>query len=175
MNKQTVKLNFLRMAPRKVRAIAGLMRGMPVAEAEAQLMHERRRPAKPLLKLLRSAMDAAKTIKKMNPDKLVIESIAVDQGPMLRRSLPRARGVATMIQKKMSHVTLTLVEKSDISPRFNIIIKKKAKKSDSDQKPSRKKRETPANTAVGEGGEAKEREQKQHPGFFRRVFRRKSV
>jgi len=92
--KQTVKLNYLRMAPRKVRAVAGLLRGVPVNEAEARLLFERRRPAKPLLKLLRSAITSAKTNQKANPDKLVIETITVDGGPMLKRSLPRARVAA---------------------------------------------------------------------------------
>jgi large subunit ribosomal protein L22 len=169
-NKQTVKLNYLRMAPRKVRAVAGLMRGMAVNEAEAQLLFERRRAAKPLLKLLRSGVAAAKATKKLDPAKLVIEAIMIDQGPMLKRSLPRARGVASPIQKKMSHITLTLVERSGSgSPRYSIIQKKKAKK------PEGEKRGRKAKKPAVSGAPEVSVKQPEKPGFFKRVFRRKSV
>ena len=167
--KQTVKLNYLRMAPRKVRAVAGLLRGVPVNEAEARLLFERRRPAKPLLKLLRSAITSAKTNQKANPDKLVIETITVDGGPMLKRSLPRARGSASMIQKKMSHITLVLVEREAVAARFSIVVKKKAKKPEGEGR-ARKPKKTAAVPSADQPIE-----KKKDPGFFKRVFRRKSV
>ena len=108
--KQTVKLNYLKIAPRKVRSVADLIRGLPVNEAEAQLMVQRRRASRPLLKLLRSAVASAKNNKKLEPENLYIESLRVDKGPMLKRHLPRARGMATPIQKKMSNITMVLSE-----------------------------------------------------------------
>ena len=91
MKQPTAQLRYLRIAPRKVRSVADLIRGLPVQDAEAQLMVQRRRPAKPLLKLLRSAVANAKN-NKQNADHLFISEIRVDQGPMLKRMLPRARG-----------------------------------------------------------------------------------
>src|SRR5271167_1775103 len=107
MDTQTAKLNYLRIAPRKTRSVADLVKGLSVNDAEAQLMVQSRRPAKALLKLLRSAVSNAKN-KNLNVDHLFVESFRVDGGPMLKRMLPRARGSASPIQKKMSNVTLTL-------------------------------------------------------------------
>ena len=59
----TAKLSFLRMAPRKVRSVGDLIKGLPVNEAEAQLLVQTRRPSKTLLKLLRSAVANAKNNK----------------------------------------------------------------------------------------------------------------
>ena len=66
-----------------------------------------RRPSVALLKLLRSARANAKE-KKMNLEALYVQSIMVDEGPMLKRMLPRARGSASPIQKKMSHIKIVL-------------------------------------------------------------------
>jgi large subunit ribosomal protein L22 len=128
MKPQTVTLSYLRMAPRKVRSVADLIRGLSANEAEAQLLVQRRRPSLALLKLLRSAVANVKNNdKQVNPDHLFISEIRVDGGPMLKRSLPRARGSASPIQKKMSHVTLTLDVNEKLSSRFTIVTKKKLK------------------------------------------------
>src|SRR5258708_502757 len=120
MAQTTAKLNYLRMAPRKVRLVASLLRGLSANEAEAQLMVQRKRSAKPLLKLLRSSISNAKGMK-LDVNHMYVEKIFVDGGPMLKRFLPRARGSASPIQKKMSHVTLVLGEKATIKePRFKI-------------------------------------------------------
>ncbi|MFQ5753774.1 MAG: 50S ribosomal protein L22, partial [bacterium] len=137
--KQIARLNYLKIAPRKVRSVADLLKGLPVNEAEAQLLTNRRRPAPALLKLLRSAVADAKNTKQLNIDKLYIESLRVDQGPMLQRHLPRARGMATPIQKKMSHITLTLAENLKVGePRFKIVVPKKAKLPSGEKKKSKK-------------------------------------
>ncbi len=128
MADQITKLNYLKIAPRKVRLIAGLIKNLSVNDAIAQLLVERRRAARAILKLLHSGVANAKNNKHLNPDKLVIKEIRVDQGPMLKRYLPRARGMATPIQKKMSHITLILSESEKIRlPRFKIEVKKKIK------------------------------------------------
>src|ERR1700734_1563666 len=126
MKTQTAKLNFLRIAPRKTRSVADLIRGLPVDQAEAQLLVQRRRPAKALLKLLRSAVANAKN-NKLNADHLFVSEIRVDGGPMLKRSLPRARGSASPIQKKMSHVTITLGLDEKLAPKYKIVVPKKVK------------------------------------------------
>lgn len=160
------KLNYLRIAPRKVRLVADLVKGLSVNEAEAQLILHRQRAAKPLLKLLRSAVANAKNAK-LSPDRLMIRTIQVDQGPMLHRSLPRARGMATPIQKKMSHVTIVLAEAPNAPPRFKIVVRKKVKKETGVGKGKVKPK------VQAEGGEEKAPDKK--PGFFRRRFSRKAV
>ncbi|MBI3046607.1 MAG: 50S ribosomal protein L22 [Candidatus Harrisonbacteria bacterium] len=165
MTKVTAKLNYLHIAPRKVRLIANALKGLSVNEAEAQLLFRPQRPAKPLLDLLRSAAASAKYNHKLNPDKLIISSIKVDQGPMIKRSLPRAMGRATPLQKKMSHISLILEEKSLVkSPRFNIVITKKEK--------TPKKESKAVKPKIGVAKVAKPKEQ---VGFFRKMFNRKSV
>src|SRR6185437_10759928 len=125
MEQQIVKLNYLRMAPRKVRSVGDLLKGLSVNEAEAQLMVQRRRPAKALLKLLRSGVANAKNNKKWNPDHLFVVGVRVDGGPMLKRMLPRARGSASPIQRKMSNVTLTLGVNEALKPKYQIVVPKK--------------------------------------------------
>ncbi len=166
LKRATVQLNYLRIAPRKVRLIADLLKGLPVNEAEAQLLLQRRRPAKPLLKLLRSAAANAMHNSHLNPEKLYVESVRVDQGPMIKRVLPRARGMATPIQKKMSHVTLVLAENPGLKPmRFKIAVSKKVKKAGEG---ARKEKRTPDKKPA-------EMIQTKNPGFFKKIFRRKSV
>ena len=115
------------MAPRKVRSVGDLIKGLPVNEAEAQLLVQTRRPSKPLLKLLRSAVANAKNNKVGNVEHLFVSSVRVDGGPMLKRMLPRARGSASPIQKKMSHVTLVLGVNENLKSRFTIVPPKKTK------------------------------------------------
>ena len=165
MQKEIVKLNFLRIAPRKVRLIGNLVKGLTVNEAEAQLLYDRHRAAKPLLKLLRSAMANIKTNYRKNPEDFYVQNLTVDQGPMLKRSMPRARGVATPIQKKMSNVILCLAEKAGTNSRFKFAAAKKRKSSagkDEDRKSKKMLVEK-------ETGAAKER-----PGFFKKMFNSKS-
>ena len=166
--KETVHLNYLRVTPRKARAIAGLLRGLSVNEAEAQLVMQNRRPAKPILKLLRSAVVGAVRNLHSSPDKLYIESIYVNQGPMLKRVLPRAKGVANPIQKKMSHVTIVLAENAGLKGgRFKMVIKKKVKKA-AKEGPKKEKKAQAEDKGV-------ETTQRQKPGFFKKIFRRKSM
>ncbi|MDP2598980.1 MAG: 50S ribosomal protein L22 [Candidatus Liptonbacteria bacterium] len=166
MNKQTAKLHYLRMAPRKVRAVGDLLKGLPVAEAEAQLISARRRAAVPLLKLLRSAVANIKNNKHLSEEKFYVESLRVDGGPMLKRGLPRARGTMTPIQKKMSHVTLVLAENIGLPvPRFKIVVKKKAKLPPSEEKPIKKEKMRQ---------EEKSEKPAKKPGFFRKMFSRKA-
>lgn len=169
MNQHTAQLKYLRMAPRKVRLVANMLNGLRVDEAEAQLLLMPRRAAKPLLKLLRSAIANAKNNRQVPKDRLVVKSMRVDQGPMLERFLPRARGSASPIQKKMSHVFLVLDEVAVSGTRFSITLDKKTKRG-----PDGKRRAKPAISATKpeEGGSASKQ---QNTKGLRRFFSRKSV
>jgi len=99
------KLRYLKIAPRKVRLVADLIRGKSIEEAQTILNFTLKKAAQPLLKLLKSAIANAK-----EKDNLYISKIVVDEGPKYKRWMPRARGQAFEIQKKSSHVTILLDE-----------------------------------------------------------------
>lgn len=172
MKTQMVKLNYLKMAPRKVRLVANSLKGLSVNEAEAHLLMNAKRASEPLLKLLRSASVSAKQTKQMEPNSLFIKEIKVDQGPMFKRHMGRAMGRVSPIQKKTSHITLVLGEAEKMpEPRFKIVKPEKVKKKVAEKiKKERMEREE------------REREEKikevkptKGPGFIRRMFRRKTV
>lgn len=106
-----VKLRYLRVAPRKVRLIADQVRGRSVQEAIDLLRFDRKSAAIDLSKLIRSAVSNANAKGGVDVDNLVVKSIWVDQGPTLRRYLARARGSASRINKKTSHITVVLEER----------------------------------------------------------------
>ena len=108
----TAKLKHLKIAPRKVRLAADLIRGMSVIEAQAQLKFLSKRAAHPVLKLLNSALANAEHNFNLSKENLYISKITVDAGPSLKRWLPRAMGRATPILKRTSHITLILEERS---------------------------------------------------------------
>lgn len=106
----TAKLRYLRIAPRKVRLVSDLIRGKQVEEAQTLLYFTTKRAALPLLKLLKQAIANMKQSSQMEERNLYISKITVDEGPKLKRWMPRARGQVFQIQKKTSHITLTLEE-----------------------------------------------------------------
>lgn len=109
----TARLQNLRMAPRKVRLVADLVRGRSVAQALAVLKYTPRAAALPVEKLLRSAMANATDLSKgqVDVDRLKVDTIFVDQAPTLRRFITRAQGRGTRINKKTSHVTVVLSDR----------------------------------------------------------------
>ena len=104
------KLNNLRIAPRKTRQVADMIRGKKVSEAEKILRFTIKRATLPITKLLNSAIANAQHNHKLKKEDLFIAEIKVDQGRMLKRWRPRSRGMAHAIQKKTSHISLKLKE-----------------------------------------------------------------
>jgi large subunit ribosomal protein L22 len=112
MAEYKAKLSYLKISPRKVRLVAGLVRGISLDAARVQLRHSTKRSSTPLLKLLNSAASNAKDINEdLDEATLYIKEIRVDEGPIYKRYIPVARGSAHEIQKKSSHVTLILAER----------------------------------------------------------------
>lgn len=100
-------LKNYRQSPRKVRLIADLVRGKKVKDALATLNFVEKRAAEPFAKVIRSAAaNAAQT--GANPDTLIIKKVAVDKGTVYKRFMPRARGSASPINKRNSHITVEL-------------------------------------------------------------------
>lgn len=101
-------LNFLRISPRKVRLVSDLVKGRKVNDAESVLRIIMKRSALPLQKLLKSAIANAKNNFQIEKENLFVKNILVNKGPTMKRSLPRARGMATPIHKRSSHITIIL-------------------------------------------------------------------
>ena len=101
-------LRHLRMSPRKVRLVVDLVRGKPVEEALNILTFSPKAAARPVVKLLKSAVANADSKGEMDVDRLFIKTAFVDEGPTWRRWLPRAMGRATRIRKRTSHITVVL-------------------------------------------------------------------
>lgn len=106
----SARLRNLRIAPRKVRIVADIVRGQPVDKALATLIYTPKAASKPVEKLIRSAISNAEQLSsnQVDVDRLVVKTIFVDQGPTMRRFRPRAQGRATRIRKRTSHVTVVL-------------------------------------------------------------------
>ena len=102
----------LRMSPRKVRLVVDAVRGMAVEPALAQLTFMSRAAARPVKKLLESAIANAEHNFKLDREGLYIKAALVNQGPTLKRWRPRAMGAAAPILKRTSHVTLVLDSKT---------------------------------------------------------------
>lgn len=170
----TAKLNYLRIAPRKVRLIADMIRKKKVDDAQTILSFAIKRGAQPILKVLNSAIANAKNNFQLDENNLYISKITVDEGPKLKRWRARARGRAMEIQKKTSHITLVLDE----------IIKKPKKEVKKVKKPKKVKeikkaeiperiKEVPKAEKPKLKPEFEERKPKIEKGI-RRIFRRKA-
>jgi len=99
---------YLRIAPNKARLVADLIRGKRVGEALTVLRFTPKKAARFINKTLQSALASAENTKKMDIDSLIVKTIYVDKGPVLKRWQPRAMGRATPILKRTSHVTVVL-------------------------------------------------------------------
>ena len=108
----TAHLRFLRMSPRKISTVAALIRGKPVEAALNILKFTKRAAARPMEKLIKSAVANAtdKSKGQVDVDTLYVKTVSVDQGPTQRRFMPRAMGRATPIKKKTAHVHVVLAE-----------------------------------------------------------------
>lgn len=106
------KLNNLRIAPRKVRAIVNLIKGKDISVALSQLEYFVRKPVGPIKKLLNSAIANAENNFNMVKENLYIKELIVDEGIKLKRFRAKGFGRAASIQKKTSHIRLLLDERT---------------------------------------------------------------
>ncbi|MEK7579861.1 MAG: 50S ribosomal protein L22 [Patescibacteria group bacterium] len=179
----TAKLNYLRIAPRKVRAVVDLIKGLDVDLAEAQLRYLTRRPAKPLLKLLNSAVANARQNAGLNKNHLYIKEITVDEGMKLKRYKPKGFSLIMPIQKKTSHIRIVLDELSEeTKKKKDELIAKMPKLEAVKEKPADLKVEKEAKAEKPRFGKEKQIPSTQKKSRFgeiktlgRRIFRRKAV
>lgn len=105
---------YARVAPRKARLVADLVRGMTVSRALDVLQFTHKSSALLFTKLINSAVANARIKSEgVDVDDLRIDQIFVDQAGMLKRFLPRSHGRATKVQKKSSHLTVVISDQQD--------------------------------------------------------------
>lgn len=101
----------IRISPRKVNIVLKLIKNKSLQEAMAILQYTPKAASEVLLKLLKSAEANAVNNNELNPDALYVHSCFANQGPVMKRIMPRGRGSASRINKRTSHITVVLKEK----------------------------------------------------------------
>ncbi|MDR2776657.1 MAG: 50S ribosomal protein L22 [Puniceicoccales bacterium] len=101
-------LKYVRISAKKVRDLARLLKGKPALDAVALVKNIRRKSARLISGLLHSAIANAENNNNLAANKLTVESVIVEEGPVLKRFIPAARGSAHPIRKRMSHIRLIL-------------------------------------------------------------------
>ena len=104
----TATHRFARISPRKVRLMADIVRGKFADEALELLRYQPHRGARLLEKVIKSALANAEDQRAPNINLLMLTDVRVDGGPMLKRMMPRARGMASVIKRRMSHIRVSL-------------------------------------------------------------------
>lgn len=142
------KARYIRMSPKKVRLVLDVIRGMDAEEALKQLRFINKAAARPIKKLLDSAIANAVNNFSLEKSNLFIKRIFADGGPTLKRWKPRAFGRAAPIRKKSSHINIILGEKVE---------SKDVKK---------KEQELSAPVKIGELSKIKDEEKRKEKGPF---------
>jgi large subunit ribosomal protein L22 len=104
----TAKARFIRVTPRKARLVVDVIRGKRVGEAMSTLKFMPQHASRVVEKLLKSAIANAEQKNVSDVDRLKVKAAFVDQGPVMKRVMPRAMGRANIIRKRSSHITLVL-------------------------------------------------------------------
>lgn len=99
---------YIRISPYKARKIMDLIRGKDLEEARRILAFSPTHAARVIVKVLESAVANAENNHNLRSEELVVRAGWVDEGPTLKRWMPRARGRATRIRKRTSHITIVL-------------------------------------------------------------------
>ncbi len=111
--KARAQAKYIRQSPYKVRRVLDLVRGLPVEDARNVLTFTNRRAAGAISKVLESAVANAEHNFALDGDELFIAEAFADEGPTLKRFRPRARGRATRIRKRTSHITIVVADEEE--------------------------------------------------------------
>src|SRR5512138_1595668 len=110
VNKRTAVLRTARISPQKARLVADQVRGLPAERAVSLLKFSDKKAAALIKKLVESAIANAENNAGADIDELKISTITVDEGPLLKRFMARAKGRGTRILKRTSHITVVVGE-----------------------------------------------------------------
>ena len=112
-NQVRATAKYVRMAPRKVRMVVDQIRNKSVEQALEALQFSTRAAAEPVAKVVRSAVANAENNNNLRAENLVIATAYVDEGPTLKRIRPRAKGSASRINKRTSHITVIVAPRKE--------------------------------------------------------------
>jgi large subunit ribosomal protein L22 len=101
-------LRSTRISPQKARLVADQVRGLPVARALSLLKFSDKKAAAIIYKVIYSATSNAENNNGADVDELKVASIMVDEGPVLKRFMARAKGRGTRISKRTSHISVVV-------------------------------------------------------------------
>ena len=104
----TASLKNTRIAPRKVRVVADMIRGKSIADAKTILSFAAKKARHPIADLIDSAIANAAHNFKIGPEGLIVKEVRVDQGFVMKRSMPVSRGSAHPIKLRTSHISIVL-------------------------------------------------------------------
>ena len=104
---------YVRVSPRKARVVVDLIRGKQIENAREILAFSERAIAETVLKTLNSAVANAEHNNNLRADNLVVKTAFVDEGPTLKRIRPRAKGSASPIRKRTSHITIIVAPREE--------------------------------------------------------------
>jgi large subunit ribosomal protein L22 len=181
----SAKLNNFRKSPRKVRLVAGLLKGLPAKEAQNHLKFIVKGSALNFEKLLKSAVSNAENNFGLDKENLFVKDVIVNEGSKLKRWLPRAYGRASLILKRTSNIEIIVAEVVPGKGRKKVV--KQEIKEVKGKPEIAKKKETEKTEEIKEEKKeiVKERAEKEFidekkkaegsKGFLKRVFRRKSM
>ncbi|GBE16273.1 50S ribosomal protein L22 [bacterium BMS3Abin15] len=185
--KAIAKISNLRISPKKVRLVAGLVKGLDVSDARVYADNTIKKSSPYIIKLLNSAIANAENNFGLDKDNLYIYDIQVGEGVKLKRWMPRAYGRATMILKRSSNVLITLeerVEGKNRKTKEQLAKEKKereeARKKEEKEIKKEKKEEEKDEEKTEEGFKKEFKEEKeakrdgQKGGWMKKIFRRKS-
>lgn len=99
---------YVRMAPRKARMVVDLIRNKSIERATEALQFSTRAASEPVLKVLKSAVVNAENNHNLRARTLYVKAAYVNEGPTLKRIRPRAKGSASRINKRTSHITVVV-------------------------------------------------------------------
>ena len=108
----SASLKFARISARKVKIVADLIRGKDIDEALAIVKFTPKASSEIIEKLLKSAIANAENNHEMKRESLYVAEIYANQGPTLKRIRPAAKGSASRIRKRTSHITIVLKERN---------------------------------------------------------------
>ncbi|BAK45510.1 50S ribosomal protein L22 [Eggerthella sp. YY7918] len=104
---------YVRISPRKARIVIDLIRGKSVPQAREILQFTNRGAAEIVEKTLNSAVANAENLHHVRPETLVVKTAFADEGPTLKRIRPRAKGSASRIRKRTSHITIIVAPREE--------------------------------------------------------------
>lgn len=108
MKQSRALTKYVRIAPRKARLAAGLIRGQTVEEAMTQLQYSGMKGGRLLLKTLKSAIANAETVHGVQRRDLKVQEVRIDAGPTIKRAKPKNRGGRVPVMKRTSHFTVVV-------------------------------------------------------------------